>query len=110
MRNESGRHAILANRDQIERRGKYMRRITTVLEIILGAALLIVGVYLLNNVILDQSISAGWMLLVGATVSALSLLVLAQGIRSIIWDRRMMRLAKVRRRSTERHREQISSI
>jgi hypothetical protein len=87
-----------------------MRRITTVLEIILGAALLIVGVYLLNNVILDQSISAGWMLLVGATVSALSLLVLAQGIRSIIWDRRMMRLAKVRRRSTERHREQISSI
>jgi drug/metabolite transporter (DMT)-like permease len=84
-----------------------MKRISTVLEIILGAVLGMVGAYLLYQAVMDGSIYGVATLLVGAAFSAMSLVLVAQAIHSVIWDRHKMHPAKARRRATEHGSQQI---
>lgn len=79
-----------------------MKRTAVLIELVSASGLFIAGVFMLYDVIAHNTTSAAWMLILGATCSALSVMLLSSAIRSVLWDRRMMAHAKYRRRLTER--------
>jgi hypothetical protein len=68
-----------------------MRRIATLLEIILSGTLLFTGLYLLYEGTSSDSPSATAMLIGGAVCCTMSVMTLASALRSLLWHRRMMR-------------------
>jgi hypothetical protein len=74
-----------------------MRR-ATLFEIIVSAALLTGGLYMLHEGLLNNSNVSGPVVIFGAVCFTLSLLVLAGAVRSVLWHRRMLRHASPKRR------------
>jgi len=68
-----------------------MRRISTFFEVILSAALLLAGLYLLSIGSSNKSQNEAVMLLGGAVCIPLSVMTLVAAVRSILWHRHMMR-------------------
>ncbi len=75
-----------------------MRRVTTLFEIIVSAALLAGGLYLLHEGLLNNSSVSEPVVIFGAVCFTLSLLVLTGALKSILWHRRMLRHASPKRR------------
>jgi len=70
-----------------------MRRISTLFEIILSAAFLGLGVYLLYEGGSNKSASAPAILIGGAACFTLGVMTLFSAVRSILWHRHMLRHA-----------------
>jgi hypothetical protein len=68
-----------------------MRRIATLLEVLLAAGLLVVALYMLHEGTSTKSDSASAILIGGAVCFTLSAMMLVSAIRSILWHRRMLR-------------------
>ena len=69
----------------------FMRRISTLFEIILSATLLILALYTLQEGSAINSSSAGTVLILGAVCFTLGLATLVSAFRSILWHRHMLR-------------------
>jgi hypothetical protein len=65
-------------------------RIWTLFEVIVAAAFLLLGLYLLDIGSSNKAASEG-AVLIGAVCFALSILILVSAVRSIIWHRHMLR-------------------
>jgi hypothetical protein len=70
-----------------------MKRISTLFEIILSAALLALGLYMLYEGSSNKSASEAAILIGGAVCFTLSVMTLISAVRSILWHRRMQRHA-----------------
>ncbi|HET6929338.1 MAG TPA: hypothetical protein VFI45_03385 [Candidatus Acidoferrum sp.] len=68
-----------------------MKRISTLFEIILSAALLTFGLYALLEGNANKSGSADAMLILGAACFTLGATILVSAFRSILWHRHMLR-------------------
>jgi len=68
-----------------------MRRISTFFEIILSATLLIFGLYMSHEGSTNKSPAEVALLIGGAVCFTLGVMTLASAVRSILWDRRMLR-------------------
>ena len=68
-----------------------MRTIATFFEIVVSAALLAFGLYLLHEGSSNQSLSEGAILIGGAVCFTLGVMTLVFAVRSIVWHRRMLR-------------------
>ena len=68
-----------------------MRRISTSFEVILSAALLVLGLYMLQAGISRDSTSASALLIGGAVFITVGMMTLLSAVRSILWHRRMVR-------------------
>lgn len=84
-----------------------MRRISTLLEFLLSAALFILGLYLLHAAILSQSEYSAVILFGGAVSFTLGQLTLVFAVKSILWHRRMLRHS-VRKQKVERSSREYS--
>jgi membrane protein implicated in regulation of membrane protease activity len=84
-----------------------MRRISTLLEVLLSAALFILGLYLLHTAISVQS-EYGVVILVGGAVSfSLGQMTLVFAVKSILWHWRMLRHS-VRKQKVDRPKREYS--
>lgn len=70
-----------------------MRKMPTSLGIVMSPILLVAGLYLLHQAILDKSSNAIGMLVNGAVCFALSVITLVSAVRSILWHRHRLRHA-----------------
>jgi len=70
-----------------------MRRISTLLEIILPSILLFTGGFMLYEASLNKSSNDAAILVGGAACSSLSLTILVSAVRSLVWHRQMLRHA-----------------
>jgi hypothetical protein len=68
-----------------------MRRISTPLEVMLSATLLVLGLYMLYEGSSTKSASEAAMLIGGAVTFTVSVMTLFSAVRSIVWHRRMVR-------------------
>jgi membrane protein implicated in regulation of membrane protease activity len=68
-----------------------MRRISTLLEVLLSAALFIFGLYLVHAAISVNSAYGALVLLVGAVSCSLGQMFLVFAVKSILFHRRMLR-------------------
>jgi hypothetical protein len=68
-----------------------MRRISTVFEIILSAALLFLGLYMLYEGTSNKSVNDAAILIGGAVCFTLGAVTLISAVRSILWHRHMLR-------------------
>jgi hypothetical protein len=68
-----------------------MRRISTAFEIILSAALLVLGLFMLYEGSSNKSTSATAILIGGAVCFTVGVMTLFSAVRSILWHRRMVR-------------------
>jgi hypothetical protein len=68
-----------------------MKRISTVFEIILSAALLVLGLFMLQEGISGKSTSAPAILIGGAVFFTAGVMTVTSAVRSILWHRRMVR-------------------
>jgi hypothetical protein len=68
-----------------------MRRISTILEIIISTTLLALGLYMLYEGSSNKSATDAAMLIGGAVCFTLSVMTLFSAGRSILWHRRMLR-------------------
>jgi hypothetical protein len=68
-----------------------MRRISTPFEVILSAALSVLGLYMLYEGSSSKSASEAAMLIGGAVCFTVSVMTLFSAIKSILWHRRMVR-------------------
>jgi len=68
-----------------------MKRISTFFEIILSAALLVLGLYMLQEGISNKSTSAPAILIGGAVFFTVGVMTLTSAVRSVLWHRRMVR-------------------
>lgn len=69
-----------------------MRRIPTLFEIILAAALTFVGVYLLYQGYFDKSAAGNGLVLIGGAVCFMTgVATLIPAVRALLWHRRMLR-------------------
>jgi len=68
-----------------------MRRISTPFEVILSAALSVLGVYVLYEGSSSKSTSEAAMLIGGAVCFTVSVMTLFSALRSMLWHRRMVR-------------------
>ncbi len=76
---------------KVEAGGLFMRRISTLFEIVLSATLLILGLYMLFDASANKSASEAAILIGGAVCLTLSVMTLTAAVRSILWHRRMLR-------------------
>jgi hypothetical protein len=67
-----------------------MSRISTPLEFIISATLLILGLYMLNQGSLNKSTNETAILIGGAVCLTLGVMTLISAVRSILWHRQMM--------------------
>jgi hypothetical protein len=84
-----------------------MRRISTLLEVLLSAALFILGLYLLHAAISAQSEYGVLILVAGAVSFALGQMALVFAVKSILWHRRMLRRS-VRNQKVDRSKREYS--
>ena len=68
-----------------------MKRIATVLEIILSVTLLVTGIFLLYEGTSSKLTSAPAMLIGGAVCFTMSVMMLSSAVKSLVWHRRMLR-------------------
>ena len=68
-----------------------MRRVSTLLGILVSALTLMSGLYILYVAGLNQAVYADALLITGAVMFTLGMINLITGIRSIIWHRRMLK-------------------
>jgi hypothetical protein len=68
-----------------------MRRISTAFEILLSAALLVLGLFMLQEGISSKSTSTPAILIGGAVFFTVGAMTLTSAVRSILWHRRMVR-------------------
>jgi len=68
-----------------------MRRISTAFEIILSAALLVLGLFMLYEGSSNKSTSMPAILIGGAVCFTVGVMTLFSAVRSILWHRRMVR-------------------
>ncbi len=70
-----------------------MRRIPTLLEVMMSAILLVAGLYMLYEPSLNKSSNQAAILIGGAVCLSLGLITLVSAVRSILWHRHMLRHA-----------------
>jgi hypothetical protein len=68
-----------------------MKRVSTLFETALSAALLFLSLYMLYEGSSDKSASASAILIGGAVCLTLGVMTLFSAVRSILWHRRMLR-------------------
>ena len=68
-----------------------MKRVSTLFETALSAALLFLSLYMLYEGSSDKSASASAILIGGAVCLTLGVMTLVSAVRSILWHRRMLR-------------------
>jgi len=71
-----------------------IKRVWTFLEIVISATLLIAGLFMLQEGIANKSTSAVAMLILGAVCITLGAISLTYAIRSRLWHRYMLQVAK----------------
>jgi hypothetical protein len=82
-----------------------MRRISTLLEVLLAAALFILGLYLVHIAISAESVYGPVILVGGAVSFTLGQMTLVFAVKSILWHRRMLRQSIPRRKVDRPKRE-----
>jgi divalent metal cation (Fe/Co/Zn/Cd) transporter len=70
------------------------KRVWTFLEIIISTMLLVAGLFMLQEGIANKSTGAVAMLILGATFATLAAVSLIYAIRSLLWHRYMLQVAK----------------
>ena len=70
-----------------------MKRIWTSLEVLISAGLLVLGLYMLFEGILNKSTNEAGIVIGGAVCFTLGVTTLISAVRSILWHRRMMQHA-----------------
>ncbi len=75
-----------------------MRRISTLLEIILSSILLFTGGFMLYEASLNKSSNETAILVGGAACFSLSLTILVSAVKSLVWHRQMLRHAMPKHR------------
>jgi len=68
-----------------------MKRISTLFEIIVSAALLFLGLYMLYEGSSNKSSNEAAILIGGAVCFTLSIMTLVSAVKSLLWHRRMLR-------------------
>jgi len=68
-----------------------MKRISTLFEIIVSAALLSLGLYMLYEGSSNESTNEAAILIGGAVCFTLSIMTLVSAVKSLVWHRRMLR-------------------
>jgi hypothetical protein len=68
-----------------------MKRISTFFEIIVSAALLFLGIYMLYEGSANKSTNEAAILTGGAVCFTLSIMTLVSAVKSLLWHRRMLR-------------------
>ena len=68
-----------------------MKRISTLFEIIVSAALLLLGLYMLYEGSSNKSTNEAAILIGGAVCFTLSTMTLVSAVKSLLWHRRMRR-------------------
>jgi len=68
-----------------------MKRISTLFEIILSAALLFLGLYMLYEGSSNEPTSEAAILIGGAVCFTVSTMTLVSAVKSLVWHRRMLR-------------------
>jgi divalent metal cation (Fe/Co/Zn/Cd) transporter len=71
----------------------FMKRISTLFEIIVSAALLFLGLYMLYEASSNKSTNEAAILIGGAVCFTLSIMILVSAVKSLLWHRRMLRHA-----------------
>jgi hypothetical protein len=72
-----------------------IKRVWTFLEIVISTTLLVAGLFMLQEGIANNSTGAVAMLILGAVFITLSVISLIYAIRSLLWHRHMLRVAKL---------------
>ena len=72
-----------------------IKRVWTFLEIVISTTLLVAGLFMLQEGIANNSTGAVAMLILGAVFITLSVISLIYAIRSLLWHRYMLRVAKL---------------
>ena len=67
-----------------------MKRIWTSLEVLISAGLLVLGLYMLSEGILNKSTNEAGIVIGGAACSALGAMSLISAVRFLLWHRRML--------------------
>jgi hypothetical protein len=80
-----------------------MRRISATVEIIISAALLGLGLYLLDNESLKKAANESAYLISAAACLALSLITLVAAVRSMLWQRHLLKHATPHYRQVKSH-------
>ena len=80
-----------------------MRRISATVEILISAALLGLGLYLLDNGTLNRAANESAILISAAVCLALSLMTLIAAVRSMLWHRHMLKHATPHHRQVKPH-------
>jgi hypothetical protein len=73
-----------------------IKRVWTFLEIVISTTLLVAGLFMLQEGIANKSTGAVAMLILGATFLTVSVISLIYAIRSLLWHRQMLQIAKLR--------------
>ena len=68
-----------------------MKRISTLFEIIVSAALLFLGLYMLYEGSSNKSTNEAAILIGGAVCFTVSIMTLVSAVKSLVWHRRMLR-------------------
>jgi hypothetical protein len=71
-----------------------IKRVWTFLEIIISTMLLVAGLFMLLEGIANKSTGAVAMLILGAVFITLGVISLTYAIRSLLWHRHMLQVAK----------------
>jgi len=71
-----------------------IKRVWTFLEIVISTTLLIAGLFMLQEGVANNSTGAVAMLILGAVFITLSVISLIYAIRSLLWHRYMLQVAK----------------
>jgi hypothetical protein len=71
--------------------GAFMKRVSTLFEVIVSAALLFLGLGMLYEASSNKSINEAAILIGGAVCFTLSMTILVSAVRSLLWHRRMLR-------------------
>jgi divalent metal cation (Fe/Co/Zn/Cd) transporter len=71
-----------------------MKRISTLFEIIVSAALLFLGLYMLYEASSNKSTNEAAILIGGAVCFTLSIMILVSAVKSLLWHRRMLSKAR----------------
>jgi len=72
-----------------------MKRVWTFLEIVISTTLLVAGLFMLQEGLANKATGAVAMLILGAVFIALSVISLIYAIRSLLWHRYMLQVAKL---------------
>jgi len=68
-----------------------MKRVSTLFEITVSAALLFLGLYMLYEGSSNESTNEAAVLIGGAVCFTLSIMTLVSAVKSLVWHRRMLR-------------------